>query len=298
MPAENTSNNSFTTQTNIIPLYYWTGHNNFGDELSPYIVSKLSGKNIIYAPKFSNNKLVATGSLIHRDLLTSKSIIWGTGCMSPVILNLRPFPLNRLIKTLYKQLMHGYNSTICAVRGPLTRNPLLKHGIPCPKIYGDPAIILPLIYTPKQTIETNQSSIGLILHHSQEKLLLQKNQIENSGIRIISVFRSGSDNIEKFIDEVTSCKYIFSSSLHGIIVAQTYGIDCQWITFQNNSIHEYQYFKFIDYFQGSNQTIQRPLIIRSSRPSDISVILKKESTRTIKLTNREKLIDAFPQNIF
>lgn len=284
--------------TNIpIPLHYWEGHKNFGDELSPYVVSKLTGKKVVYADKFQRNKLVAIGSLLHRDLLTSESTIWGTGCIRPTILNLKVFPINKFLKTFYRTIRYRFNSKICAVRGPLTREALQKVGINSPEIYGDPAILLPLLYTPTRDPSINGNTIGLILHHSQENLISHKDELEERGIKIISIYRSGNIELEKFIDEITSCKCIYSSSLHGIITSQAYGIDTQWINFKDVPIHKFYDFKFIDYFLGSNQTIQKPLTLNSFGIEDISTILRERPVKTNKFANREKLIDAFPTDL-
>ena len=61
---------------------------------------------------------------------------------------------------------------ICAVRGPLTRQVLLDHGIDCPEVYGDPALCFPRYYQPK-----NQKAhkIGIILHASNLKEAWKKN---------------------------------------------------------------------------------------------------------------------------
>ena len=48
----------------IIKLNYWAGHKNFGDELSPYLVEKITGKKVQYAGQKELNKLTAIGSII------------------------------------------------------------------------------------------------------------------------------------------------------------------------------------------------------------------------------------------
>lgn len=66
--------------TNIpIPLQYWEGHKNFGDELSPYVVSKLTGKKVVYADKFEGlnrriRKVIKTRSLFPNKEAAQKLI--------------------------------------------------------------------------------------------------------------------------------------------------------------------------------------------------------------------------------
>jgi pyruvyltransferase len=49
-----------------------------------------------------------------------------------------------------------------------------------------------------------------------------------------------------FINELASCDYILSSSLHGLILSDAYGIPNKWISISNNlSGRE---FKFKDYY--------------------------------------------------
>lgn len=85
---------------------------------------------------------------------------------------------------------------------------------------------MPSFYQPKLTEHKYQ--FGIILHHTQNKRI-NTTTLNSLGIKFISIEREGNEEIESFIDEVCSCKAIFSSSLHGIVLAQAYGIPAQWI---------------------------------------------------------------------
>lgn len=132
------------------------------------------------------------------------------------------FPLNRSIPKLIKRLIspETTKADIRAVRGSLTREAILKEGGKCPEIYGDPAIIMPRLYTPKIGAK---HKAGLILHHTQETPTTHV-LAKTCGFHQISIDRVRDEQLENFIDEVCSCQKIFSSSLHGIILAQAYGI--------------------------------------------------------------------------
>lgn len=245
-------------------MYYCKGLDNFGDELSVYIVEKLSQKSAVFANSTDDGKLVAIGSLLTYDVIHSDSVIWGTGTLTKNAVKLFPkvFPLTRSLPTLARRLKESNKNvaSIRAVRGPLTRKALIDAGISCPEIYGDPAIVMPRIYHPKPT---TKSKVGLILHYSQERLFEQRtlNKTGRELFKLISIKRQGNEQLESFIDEVCSCEKIFSTSLHGLIIAQTYGIPAQWMRAKGTAIHSDETHKFIDYFLGVGLPPQTPLFI-------------------------------------
>ncbi len=111
-------------------------YDNFGDIITPYILKELTDKKIERINKSSfypYEHYLIIGSIL--DRATKHTIIWGSG----------------LISEDSKPLEHP--KRIFAVRGPKTRAKLLKLGIECPEVYGDPALLLPKIYFPK--IEKN-----------------------------------------------------------------------------------------------------------------------------------------------
>ena len=98
--------------------------------------------------------------------------------------------------------------------------------------------------------------------------------------------------IEEFIDKVNECSKVFSSSLHGIIVAQTLGIPAQWITFREMPINNLEdSFKFRDYFLGSNQKVQEPIELGSLE--EICSLIDTVPPTVEEFRNREELYDAF-----
>lgn len=72
-------------------------------------------------------------------MFRNSSVVWGTGI--------------HFIEDIIK-VANDKNSRLLdirAVRGPLTKRALEMAGYICPNIFGDPAILMPLIYTPKVT---------------------------------------------------------------------------------------------------------------------------------------------------
>lgn len=169
----------------------------------------------------------AIGSIISR--VTDRSVVWGSGAFG-----------TEDAKSL------NLNSRYLAVRGPLTRNLLRIYGVKnVPEVYGDPALLMPLAYNP--TIE-KKYKLGVILRWSEGDW----NKVEfDSEIKKIYL---GTDSIEGTIDEILSCEKIFSSSLHGIILADAYGIPSAWLRSDTPKGFE---FKFYDYFISVNK-LQKP----------------------------------------
>lgn len=86
---------------------------------------------------------------------------------------------------------------------------ILNLGFDCPRIFGDPAILMNEFYSPSVSIGYEA---GVILHHKQFFTQDLIRRLEGEGIRLISIIREGEVEIEKFIDEVCSCKkniYLF-----------------------------------------------------------------------------------------
>jgi len=126
------------------------------------------------------------------------------------------------------------NVDCLSVRGPLT-----KEIIGCEtNIFGDLGLLLPKIYNP-QVKKTKD--IGFIPHFKDKRF---------KGINI-------KDDWKSIIREIKKCKKIVSSSLHGIVAAEAYGIPAIWIKPCEEIIGGE--FKFQDYFLGTGREKQTPV---------------------------------------
>lgn len=178
------------------------------------------------------NVFLVVGSVLHQ--VDRNAIIWGAGFISE---NSRLREKPRMI---------------CAVRGPLTREIIIKQGLDCPEVYGDPALLYPRFYKPPMH---KKYRLGIVPHFVDQRSPLLDQFRNKDEVLIIDV----TGGINKFVDEICSCEKIASSSLHGIIAADAYGIPSTWINFSDNVIGKG--FKFRDYFASVGRNVAHPLTI-------------------------------------
>lgn len=146
--------------------------------------------------------LYAIGSIL---LGYQDATIWGSGFGYNVSDNIfRKF--DAFIHRNYHQL------DIRAVRGPETRRILLQMGLECPEVYGDPAVLMPLIY--KKECPIKKERYVVVPHYSK----LQHYKGEE---HVVGTFVT---DYRKFIDRIVNAELVISASLHGIILAEAYGI--------------------------------------------------------------------------
>ncbi len=199
---------------------YWSPYNNFGDKLSPVIIKKITGiKPKRITPDRKTPYVLAIGSILQAYSL-DKATVWGTGAMWE----------DRGLK--------GNPDDVRAVRGPLTRKLMLKHGIDCPELYGDPGLLLPLYY---KGSTRKRWKLGIVPHLVD---LEHEWVIKKSGVPWIKII-SLRGKIESVINQITACENIMSSSLHGLVTADAYKIPSLWVEFSDKVWGKG--FKFRDY---------------------------------------------------
>lgn len=213
---------------------------NFGDELNVYIIEQLTGKRVVNRRNtFLNGiRFLVIGSIVE-FYSSSKSIIWGSGAM-----------YGNSSKKIIKP------RAVLAVRGQYTRDYLLRHQIECPAIYGDPALLLPYVYNKNVK---KKYKYGLIPHVADLDNSIIKSFMQKSKNQIHLISFQNYGDWHNVIDQIKSCENIISSSLHGLIVSDAYGIPNVWIKISDN-INGGE-FKFKDYFSGVKREYKPPIVM-------------------------------------
>ena len=212
-----------------LPLYYWTQPTfvNFGDYLSLKLVERIVSTHV---PKYikkrtPQKKLLAVGSIL--TFAADGDVIWGSG-INGKRLSAKDYAFTHL--------------DIRAVRGPLTRQFLMDvlHLETCPEGYGDPALLVPYFF-PEFVRKKHPSYEYLIIPHYSEIHLFPLSEYPN----VIYPTAPWNEIIEKMMDS----KFVISSSLHGIIVAEAFGIPSRLLRITENE----PLFKYADYYLGTNR---------------------------------------------
>ena len=176
---------------------------------------------------------------------------------------------------------------ILSVRGPLTRNRLLKGGCECPESYGDIGLILPFFYNP--SIE-KKFELGIIPHYVDYEKINNLYK-DTDKIKIINI----TQPVEKVIDDILMCEKTISSSLHGIIASHAYNIKCMWVEISN--LVAGNGFKFRDYY-GSLDIINykniKPYKLNKTLPLEKLKILTENYINPIFPINTKKILDICP----
>ena len=199
-----------------IPMRWWDNTRNFGDLLGPWLVERMTGKGVTWVPKHEPH-YVTVGSILGR--VSSASVVWGTGSFGSEHAG---------------NISHG--NRYLAVRGPLTRARLEMFKQHCPDVYGDPALLVPEYHPP---VAEQKYELGLILRWSETK---RKDLFDVDGVKMIDL---ETGDIEDTLDAITSCNQIISTSLHGLILADAYGIPNAWLIADTGFGKEHKFWDYL-----------------------------------------------------
>ena len=235
-------------------LYWNTDTVNLGDQLSPIVLRwVLEQAGISPSQKTKRKTLLTIGSIM--TITYADSVVWGSGI-------LRAEDSEQILK----HRLIGRKLDIRAVRGPETRRILKEYGkYDCPEIYGDPAVFMPLIYSPQVK---KQYPVSVIPHYKEKENIPDLGEYHFIDIE--------TDNYRFFIDEICKSELIVSSSLHGIILAESYGVPALFL----HRGMEYSMIKYLDWYYSTGRYDIR--MINSLKDETRTMIFYESPYRLLK----------------
>ncbi|MBD3880967.1 polysaccharide pyruvyl transferase family protein [Phormidium tenue FACHB-886] len=203
---------------------------NLGDALSPVLVSALSGLAIVHQHFDSPRKKLACVGTIGHALKNGTVHLWGTG------VDKAKNPIDRSLN--YYQQPPNTEFQVHALRGKYSARTFRQQGIEVPDVYGDPVWFLPSIFS---AAPEKQYELGVIVHLSELAELTDSAGVREelirysippslaSHVRLINTLTPPTlGSLEAKVKEITSCRRIVSTSLHGLVIAEAYGIPCAY----------------------------------------------------------------------
>ncbi len=210
---------------NSVGLVYWVPNErtlNFGDEISRVIfLAMLARKG--YTPfdeTPSRATMLAVGSILH--FAPEGATVWGSGA------------------NVHEGLEREYPATldVRAVRGPRTAEFLRNRGITVPDVYGDPALLLPELF-PGRFKAMGEIEVGIVPNWAD------LDRFRGSKLPIIDPMRSWNVCVE----DILKCRFVLCSSLHGLIIAESYGIPARYVRVSDQE----GTFKYRDYYESTGR---------------------------------------------
>ena len=270
-----------------ISLYYWNDMPNFGDRLNEDVCKFLSGMNPSWASpkrcgaafigsileKFIYRRKHWTADALWIRYFRSKVDVWGSGFIRPP-----EEPCERLMRRL----------NVHAVRGRLTLERLRAlTGSDLDSVtVGDPGILASKLYPAK----TSAFRVcGIIPHHAElagikrtdETVAIERESgiLTEATVKAMPLFERLSKSIpgslvinpesapKTVIGRISECKAILSSAMHGLIVADSFGIPNIRVV-ASDSLMGGDY-KFRDYYSAFSKGRYRVVDIREDIPTSL-----------------------------
>jgi pyruvyltransferase len=213
--------------------YWWTEVPNFGDALAPYLLGYFSGLKVEH-DTISRSKIVSIGSVLEHVPPFWEGYILGAGML---------YPDSRLH-------LHTGSMEVLAVRGPLT-----AMSVKGDFALGDPGLLADELVAP----ETKKFDVGVLPHWSDTELEDKPQWYGDWWTKVINP----KDPPLEVVRQIGECKKIVTSSLHGMIVADAFGLPRR--VEPSPAQKDGGWFKFHDYSESIRSKFEPHKIIQASR---------------------------------
>jgi pyruvyltransferase len=203
----------------------------------------------------ADKRLLTVGSIMH--FAHAGDVVWGTGVNGK---------------------RHGLSEhpllDVRAVRGPLTRRILQEAGNDVPEIYGDPGLLWARFWPREHYADGPRQAVGIVPNmHDWPRHASDPRAINPQG------------SVHEVIGRIARCDFIVSTSLHGLVIAESFGIPARLIPPSTEPMHKYH-----DYYGGTGRdgvrvaaTVDQAIEMGGETPPD---------------WDGDTLLDAFPLDLW
>lgn len=231
--------------------------NNFGDLLGPWIVARMRAVLGLGRAVSAEQRLLTVGSIIN-PYAREGDTVWGSGIHG------NRLPLEKPIPAL----------DIRAVRGPLTARILRESDNSVPEVFGDPGLLIPHLWTDTELGIHRRSGGTVVVPNYHDLPFAPTGSLNPRG------------NMLDCVRRIASANRVIASSLHGVIVAEAYGVPATLVASATE-----QLFKYEDYYRGTGREL--PTVARGWREGFIA-----SPTDPLDTWDPTDLLESFPRDLW
>lgn len=262
-----------------LPIYWAKGVPNFGDSVTPELMRFLLAREIVWTTK-AKSEVLSIGSILGLALVKDmKKGFWGAIESKFAALKSRFMPEVKICGAgfITEPFDHPFvlrrRASVYAVRGEKTLEILRKLGVVDTNqavTLGDPGLLFDSLWSDIKWTGKGSKKRGYIPHECYcGKKRFEEFRLAHPELHFIDV-RKPPKEVFRAISEMEE---IFSSSLHGLIAADSLGIPNRWVDLElDGKDAAYRRFKFDDYYSAYGAK-REPITLEEVPTADIGAQL-------------------------
>jgi pyruvyltransferase len=180
----------------MVAAYWWRDYPNWGDRLAPHLLRHFAHFHDIEWASMHDADVFTIGSILEHIPPEQEGFVLGSGRLN-----------------LKRDLTLNPNLHIMGLRGPLSAQ-YWPHG---DIVIGDPGLLADELVGP----QSRTYDLGIVPHWSDKELAHDTRFV---GHKWSTIVINPKDDPLTVVKQIGSCHKIVSSSLHGLIVADAFGI--------------------------------------------------------------------------
>jgi pyruvyltransferase len=217
----------------LVCAYWWREEANWGDELAPLLLKRFADVDSVWRPPH-DARVASVGSILEHIPPLWPGVILGSG-----------------------QLYEGSHHNIHALAGKVLalRGPLTAQSVAGDYAIGDPGLLADELL---DEVPCRTHDLAVVPHWSDHRLVLDPRYNDFDPL-----FIDAAEDPLSVIRRIGSCRKVVTSSLHGMIIADAFGIPRRFVW--SPTMHREGDFKFRDYSESVGTPFEPGKLVQASR---------------------------------